>query len=71
MAIPAAIEHGMVTSAGCIGNRVYTNIGDGELYAAIPGRALELVAQELETIASANAALAQHHRGRQSELSTA
>ena len=30
MAIPAAMAHGMVTSAGCIGNRVYTNIGDDE-----------------------------------------
>ena len=71
MAIPAAIAHGMVTSAGCIGNRVYTRIGDGELYAAIPGSALELVAQELQTIATANAALEQHHRGRQQQLSTA
>jgi len=71
MAIPAALEHGMVTSAGCIGNRVYTNIGDGELYAAIPGSALEQVAEELETIAAANLALEQHHRGRQQQLSTA
>jgi uncharacterized protein (DUF169 family) len=71
MAIPAAMAHGMVTSAGCIGNRVYTRIGDDELYAAIPGRALEAVARELETIASANLALAQHHQGRQSQLSTA
>ena len=45
MAIPAAMAHGMVTSAGCIGNRVYTDIGDDELYAAIPGRALEQVAR--------------------------
>jgi uncharacterized protein (DUF169 family) len=71
MAIPAALAHGMVTSAGCIGNRVYTNIGDDELYAAIPGSALELVAQELQTIASANQTLEQHHRGRQQQLSTA
>jgi uncharacterized protein (DUF169 family) len=71
MAIPAAMAHGMVTSAGCIGNRVYTRIGEGELYAAVPGRALELVAQELETIAVANRALAEHHRNRQQELSTA
>jgi uncharacterized protein (DUF169 family) len=71
MAIPAALAHGMVTSAGCIGNRVYTRIGEGELYAAIPGSALELVAQELQTIATANAALEQHHRGRQQQLSTA
>jgi len=71
MAIPAALEHGMVTSAGCIGNRVYTNIGDGELYAAIPGSALEQVAEELETIATANKTLEQYHRARQLQLSTA
>jgi uncharacterized protein (DUF169 family) len=71
MAIPAAMAHGMVTSAGCIGNRVYTNIGDDELYAAIPGSALEMVAQELETVATANGALAQYHRGRRHQLSTA
>ncbi len=71
MAIPAAMAHGMVTSAGCIGNRVYTRIGEDELYAVIPGGALELVAQELETIASANLALEQYHRGKQQQLSTA
>jgi uncharacterized protein (DUF169 family) len=70
MAVPAALEHGVVTSAGCIGNRVYTSIGDGELYAAIPGRALEQVARELETIASANATLAEYHRDKQRQLST-
>lgn len=71
MAIPAAMAYGMATSAGCIGNRVYTRIGDDELYAAIPGRALEQIARELETIASANATLAEYHRERQSQLSTA
>jgi len=71
MAIPAAIASGMVTSAGCIGNRVYTGIGEGELYAAVPGSALEALARELETISSANAALEQYHRARQQQLSTA
>ena len=71
MAIPAAMAHGMVSSAGCIGNRVYTRISDDELYAAIPGRSLEAVARELDTIASANEALAQHHQARQNQLSTA
>jgi uncharacterized protein (DUF169 family) len=71
MAIPAAMAHGVVTSAGCVGNRVYTRIGDDELYAAIPGRALQAVARELETIEAANLALAQHHQQRQSQLSTA
>ncbi|HEX5228011.1 MAG TPA: DUF169 domain-containing protein [Bryobacteraceae bacterium] len=71
MAIPAALASGMVTSAGCIGNRVYTRIGEDELYAALPGRALESVAQELETVATANHTLDQYHRARQSQLSTA
>jgi uncharacterized protein (DUF169 family) len=70
MAIPAAIGHGMVTSAGCIGNRVYTDLGEGELYAAIPGPALQPLADALQTVASANAALAQYHQGRRSQLST-
>ena len=70
MAIPAALAHGMVTSAGCIGNRVYTRIGDDEMYAAIPGRSLLQIADELETVASANLALAQYHRERQHRLST-
>lgn len=70
MAIPAAMASGMVTSAGCIGNRTYTDIGDDELYAAIPGRALEQIAGELQTVASANAALAQYHRDRRRQLST-
>lgn len=70
MAIPAALAHGMVTSAGCIGNRIYTDIGNDEMYAAIPGRALEEIARELETVQAANLALEQYHRDRRRELST-
>jgi len=71
MAIPAAISYGVVTSAGCIGNRVYTDLPDGELYAAIPGASLEPIAEALKTVLSANAALSQYHQGRRSQLSTA
>jgi uncharacterized protein (DUF169 family) len=71
MAIPAALAHGMVTSAGCIGNRIYTSLPDDELYSAIPGAALEAIAEALDTVASANAALADYHRGRRTQLSTA
>ena len=71
MAIPAALGHGMVTSAGCIGNRIYTSLADDELYSAIPGAALQSIADALETVASANAALAEYHRGRRTQLSTA
>jgi uncharacterized protein (DUF169 family) len=70
MAIPAAMAHGMVSSAGCIGNRTYTNIGEDELYAAIPGRALQQIADELQTVVSANLALAEYHRSRRHQLST-
>jgi len=69
MAIPAALTHGVVMSAGCIGNRVYTEIGDDELYAAIPGRDIERVCSELQTIVNANIALEEHHRGRKATLS--
>lgn len=71
MAIPAALGHGMVTSAGCIGNRVYTNIGDDELYSAIPGSALQPIADALQTVLAANGALAEYHQGRRNQLSTA
>src|ERR1019366_3301912 len=32
MALPAALMHGTVTSLGCVGNRVYTNMGPDEIY---------------------------------------
>ncbi len=70
MAIPAAIGGAMVTSAGCIGNRVYTDLGDDELYSALPGSALEAVAEALETIVSANEALADYHKDRRAQLAT-
>src|SRR5207253_3875712 len=46
MALPAAMAHGSVMSTGCIGNRVYTGLGDDELYLMIPGAKLEAVARE-------------------------
>ena len=42
MALPAAMAHGSVMSAGCIGNRVYTGLGDDELYLMIPGPRLAM-----------------------------
>ena len=70
MAIPTAMAKGSVTSSGCIGNRVYTDLDDGELYSIVPGKDLERVADELETIASANAKLHEYHRFRRLEIST-
>jgi uncharacterized protein (DUF169 family) len=69
MAIPAALASGVVVSSGCVGNRVYTDLGEDELYAAIPGRDLARVVDALDTIAAANATLADYHRGRRQQLS--
>jgi uncharacterized protein (DUF169 family) len=71
MALPAALEKGVVISTACIGNRVYTDLPADELYAVIPGKDLERVTAELETIATANAKLAEHHRARRHALATA
>jgi len=70
MALPAALAGGTVASTGCIGNRVYTGAGDDELYIAVPGRDISRVTEETETIAKANAALADYHRGRRAALAT-
>jgi uncharacterized protein (DUF169 family) len=61
MAVPAALAHRAVASSGCIGNRVYTGIGEDEMYLVIAGKDLERIASEAGTIAAANAALARHH----------
>jgi uncharacterized protein (DUF169 family) len=70
MALPAAMLHGTVTSLGCIGNRIYTGLGEGELYVVVPGAKLESVCQALGIIATANATLEEFARGRQASLST-
>jgi uncharacterized protein (DUF169 family) len=71
MALPAALAHGTVTSLGCIGNRVYTNLGADEIYVVVPGTKLEAVSDALGIITSANAALEEYARGKQASLSTA
>ena len=70
MALPAALTAGTVASTGCIGNRVYTGAGDDELYVAVRGRDVARVADETETIAKANVALADYHRERRATLAT-
>ena len=68
MAIPAAIGTGAVASAGCIGNRVYTEVGEDELYIVLPGASLDRIANELDTILNANHTLTQYHRDRKERL---
>ena len=70
MALPAALAGGLAASTACIGNRVYTDLGDDELYVVIPGRDLARVVEALETIVAANDTLAGYHRDRRQTLST-
>jgi uncharacterized protein (DUF169 family) len=63
--IPAAIDSGRATmSLGCIGNRVYTGIGDDESYVAIPGERLPAIEAQLAVIVRANDELEKFHRAR-------
>jgi uncharacterized protein (DUF169 family) len=70
MALPAVIGGGLAASTGCIGNRVYTGIDDGELYVAVAGTDLEGVVAQAKTIAAANLALRDYHTGRRAALAT-
>ena len=55
---------GGVVSLGCIGNRVYTGLGDDELYFTIPGPRIGDVVERLETVVRANGELRKYHEGR-------
>jgi uncharacterized protein (DUF169 family) len=68
MALPAALANGAVTSSGCIGNRVYTEIGEDELYVVLRGADLEKIVAEIDTIHAANQTLTQYHQERRQSL---
>lgn len=67
--IPAVLEGpGGVTSLGCIGNRVYTGMGDDELYFTIPGAQVGAVVERLEAVVHANRDLEKYHEARRASL---
>ena len=70
MALPASLQHGTVISLGCIGNRVYTGLGEEELYVVLRGQDLSAVAEALKTIGSANVALKDYAQGRREQLAS-
>jgi uncharacterized protein (DUF169 family) len=55
---------GAVASFGCIGNRVYTGLGNDEFYVVIPGRGLAKTLERLAVILNANEQLEAFHRAR-------
>src|SRR5271163_4928626 len=70
MALPASLQMGAILSLGCIGNRVYTGLGEDEMYFVLRGQDLAAVADALTTITSANTALQQYAQGRRAELAS-
>jgi uncharacterized protein (DUF169 family) len=70
MALPASLQHGTISSLGCMGNRVYTGLGEDEMYFVVRGSNLPAVADALGIITSANAALNDYARGRRAQLAT-
>jgi uncharacterized protein (DUF169 family) len=70
MALPATIAHGSVMSLGCIGNRVYTGLGEDEMYLVLRGNDLPKVTDALGVITGANSALQQYATGRRNDLAT-
>ncbi len=71
MALPASMQHGTITSLGCMGNRVYTGLGEDELYAVVRGKDVPAIVDALATIESANAALKDYAKGRRQDLASA
>jgi uncharacterized protein (DUF169 family) len=70
MALPASLQHGAILSLGCIGNRIYTGLGEDEMYFVLRGNDLTAVADALGTITSANVTLNEYARGRRQQLAT-
>jgi len=71
MALPAALQAGSILSLGCIGNRVYTGLGDDEVYFVVRGTDLGRLGDALQVIAGANWALRDYATGRREELASA
>jgi len=64
-AIPEVLQSGLsATNLGCIGNRVYTELADDELYFAFAGQQLEKIVERLSAIVNANKQLEIYHRQR-------
>jgi len=64
-ALSAVMQSGRTaTNLGCIGNRVYTELEDNELYFVIAGSQLASVVDKLHTIVDANNELESFHRNR-------
>ncbi|HEY8492223.1 MAG TPA: DUF169 domain-containing protein [Dehalococcoidia bacterium] len=62
--LPVAAGGGVALSLGCMGNRLYTELPEDELYLSLPGDRWDQVAAALEGIRAANDRVAAFHRER-------
>ncbi|HTU22179.1 MAG TPA: DUF169 domain-containing protein [Gemmataceae bacterium] len=64
-AVPTVLQtQHSAASLGCIGNRVYTEMADDELYFALPGGQLGRMVEKLAAIVNANRELEKYHRAK-------
>lgn len=70
MALPASLQAGSILSLGCMGNRVYTGLGEDEMYFVARGADLAALADALNVITGANQALREYAEGRRGELAS-
>ena len=70
MAVPMVEAQPLTASLGCIGNRIYTDMPDADLYLMVAGKHIQALADELEMIAAANKTLGDYHRDRRMALAT-
>ena len=68
MSLPSVLAQEMVTSAGCLGNRIYSGLSEDELYVIVPGKLLERVADSVRGIAKVNAKMTEYYRERRRSL---
>lgn len=71
LSLPTALTEGMVTSGGCLGNRIYAEIDDDEIYVIIAGRFLQKIAGAIQGIVESNFKLREYHRERRLTLHAA
>jgi uncharacterized protein (DUF169 family) len=68
-AVPTVLQtQRSAASLGCIGNRIYTEMADDELYFALPGGQLDRVVEKLAAIVHANRELEKYHRAKLATL---
>jgi uncharacterized protein (DUF169 family) len=65
MSLAIALNHGMASSTGCLGNRVFVDLGDDELYVLVAGNCLQKIVDAIQGISESNQKQKEFHRERQ------